>query len=168
MAAFSEYLINESDSAEVYLYWDCKYILKSEVILPAEQIESWCYSCNMLVAAELIPSLAEIDARIRDLDNPDNIILKCFSRAALERERVELPIRHAWRALRQSPPRCLHCGSADIFAITGNDCIEPRFQIRFHVVAGGHASMCFEIVRRLSPEGMVVYSNDPEKNITFH
>jgi len=167
MASFREYLIDERERADVYLYWDCKYQLDGDELLSVERTEAWCYACKVTVASEKVPSLAELDARIAGLDNPDNLILKAFGRAALERERAELPIRRAWRAARQSAARCLECGSTDIFPLADDDCVEPRHNKRFRTTSGGHASMCFEIVRRLSTEGEVIYTDDPAKSIKF-
>jgi len=167
MASFTEYIINERDPADVYLHWDCNYQLDGDVSLSVEQTGAWCYHCSMVVAAEHVPSLAALDARIADLDDPNHILLVGFGRAALDRERVALPIRRSWRSGRQSPARCLECGSTDIFALDTDDCTEPRNNKRFRVTSGGHASMCWDIVRRLSPEGEVTFTDDPAKNIKF-
>lgn len=168
MAGFTEYLIDETTPADAYLHWDCNYVLDGGVLLLTEQVAAWCYSCSSIVGAEAIPSLDELDARICDLDNPDNLTLKAFGRGQLDQERIELPLRRSWRVSRESAARCLECGSTDIYPIVVNDCTEPRFRKRFRETGWGHASMCFEIVRRLSPEGLVIYTNDPAKRIKSH
>ena len=167
MASFTEYIINERDPADVYLHWDCKYQLDDGVSLSVEQTGAWCYDCSMVVAAEHVPSLAALDARIANLDDPNHILLVGIGRAALDRERIALPIRRSWRSRRESPARCLECGSTDIFALDANDCTEPRHNKRFRVTSSGHASMCWDIVRRLSPEGEVTFTDDPAINIKF-
>lgn len=165
MAGFSEYLIGDNEFADVYRYSDCHYRLDGGALLRTEQTDAWCYSCSRIIAAESLPSLDELDRRIRDLDNPDNLILKVFGRAELARERTELPTRLAWRAARQSGPRCLECGSTSVYPLLGDDCTEPRFQKRFRRTSGGFASMAFEVIRHLSPEGLVIFTNDPARAI---
>ena len=70
------------------------------------QMVAWCRDCRAFVAAEAMPTLAEIDQVLQ------------ASRDA--KELAEWQLVRRWRLLRTSPSRCLACFSSEIDAVPKN------------------------------------------------
>jgi hypothetical protein len=90
---------------------------------------AWCCNCSDFVDAEWIPSLAELRSELVELNDPKSSRTSWFTFAVppfdkppfIERSaqlhakaKDEAAKRIEWRALRQSAPRCLICGTTDI------------------------------------------------------
>jgi len=114
--------------AELWLgHRDRSYIMADGGYCPVFQQVAWCWECRTFVAAEQLRDLSEIDADeaqarkehgwFQDtLRGPNDVqpwliknteFLFAEQLAGYARQR-------AWRRSRQSPPRCLECGSTRI------------------------------------------------------
>ena len=160
MAFFWDYIIDENWRAGVTIYGDCCYVLNDATLLTTLQAPSWCRCCRNVVAGEVVPSIEEIEREIRELNDPNDKIHQCFSRMMIKRMLADARLRLQWRPKRRSDPRCLKCQSTDIVNISGDIVIDPVSGTRMRLVAGGHASMAYEIRRRLTPEGFVLESDN--------
>lgn len=160
MAAFSKYKIDEDWETEVYLYWNCKYVLEDRNFLETLQKESWCRCCGTIVAGEFIPSMQEIENEIRRVTDPNDKIHKVFGRGTIDRILADARIRLQWRPTRNSPPRCLDCQSTDIINIPAENFVDPVSGTKFRLLSCGHASMATETRRRLTPEGLLFEKDD--------
>jgi hypothetical protein len=87
---------------------------------------AWCRRCRELTEGESIESLKEIDRQLADLDDPSSTLYRMTARGVLheltgggeEYRQQTIERTHArrrWREARQSPPRCIACGTTDIF-----------------------------------------------------
>jgi hypothetical protein len=90
---------------------------------------AWCNGCNSFVDAEWIPSLAEIENELAELNDPTSFRASVFTSTeppfdkSPYRERSarlyaeakdEARKRIDWRRQRQASAKCLYCGSVDI------------------------------------------------------
>jgi len=94
----------------------------------------WCRRCIEITHGEEIETLEEINQQLADLRNPRSELYQFLARDFIheykdlgeaftrmhseERER-----RRYWRERRVSPPRCIHCGSPDIFVFPINQSV---------------------------------------------
>jgi hypothetical protein len=104
------------------------YILPNGAAIRLYEQPAWCRDCQRFVRAEHLPALADIDAQMTKYQGKAaetrrhlagwlyRFRLKC--RRQLRRELsvyeeavAEEEMRRLWRQMRQSPPRCLECGS---------------------------------------------------------
>ena len=98
------------------------YELSNQINLPLRVESAWCFDCDELVDAEDIRSLEYFQNRIIKLqkDGYDDYwlgvlnYLKKDPRVEKEKEIRELSLFIEWRAKRDSPDRCLYCGSTTI------------------------------------------------------
>jgi hypothetical protein len=83
-------------------------------------------ACKRVVWAEVIPPLAELQERLDRAERREQSMIDCLAPlvtgdTSLD-ELVALQIKDLrqlvdWRARRQSPPRCLECGSTNFMAM---------------------------------------------------
>ncbi|MCA9625240.1 MAG: hypothetical protein KC731_39730 [Myxococcales bacterium] len=83
---------------------------------------AWCAACKALVYAEHLPSVDELNARwsihklgidaVREHFNVENLDDDLLA-ASMAARRRDLDVRLPWRRARQSPAKCLSCGSSD-------------------------------------------------------
>lgn len=79
------------------------YLLPDQTTLTIPFVVAWCNGCQEITHAEEMPSLSEIQLRLK---------------APLATwERAELAILEKWRPHRRSLPKCLRCGSVDFATI---------------------------------------------------
>lgn len=87
---------------------------------------AWCRRCGKLSDGESIESLEQIDRELADLHDPCSELHRVTARGALHQllgggdEFLRKMIEHKrkrrlWREGRVSPPRCIACGTTDIF-----------------------------------------------------
>jgi hypothetical protein len=92
-----------------------EYRLADGTKLPILQQPAWCPACGRFVIAEWVPSTEELEEEISKFRSADRDTLQMWafvSNEASVGERIaELTRRIEWRRARQSPPRCLECGS---------------------------------------------------------
>ena len=110
---------------------------------------AWCSSCSCGVEAERVRTLMEIQSDldaliakepemlegVKDTMQPDETI-----ESALERAVLHLTQRRDWRKSRQSPPKCLECGSMEITPFLKRDHYELKdgdFETVEHSGCGG-------------------------------
>lgn len=168
MAAFSEFIVNDDWKADVVLYWDSSYVLDNGELLPIKQIESWCRTCRNVVAGELVPTIDDIHSEIAMLSDPSDKIHRCFGRSTIDKCLANEKLRLQWRATRISPPHCLDCFSTNIANILTDNFVDVESKTKIHRVTGGHASMNHEVFRRLTPEGILIATDDPLHAMKFH
>ena len=86
----------------------------------------WCRRCGQVTHGEKIETLEQIDREIADLQDPGTYAHQMWTEGVVnetlgggdERRQSyieEVRKRRWWRAGRSSPPKCIRCGSADIF-----------------------------------------------------
>ncbi|WP_145377664.1 hypothetical protein [Symmachiella dynata] len=92
--------------------------------------------------AEWVQSLAELEAELKELLDPDEENMRKFAfigtpindLIAETRKRIE------WRQHRRSPAKCLHCGSTDIIVLPNTEeFAHPKTGERVVVVGRGFA-----------------------------
>jgi hypothetical protein len=102
--------------------------------LDMETTPAWCYQCNGISEGEEIMTLEEIDQKLADLGDPASELYRFTMRNLFEgikgledlqgpqrRDEFRLQLitearrRRAWRETRSSPPKCIRCGSTNIF-----------------------------------------------------
>jgi hypothetical protein len=77
-----------------------------------EQTLAWCRACRRAVEAERLPPVSEFDEQIAEVSS--GIDWLATTGRTAEEERLRLQGHRKWRLARQSPPKCLECGSASI------------------------------------------------------
>ena len=101
----------------------CSYKLEDGTTVNIERTFAWCSGCTEVVWAESILSLEELRGEREGLDNPSDETIDYLTSLAgrystfeeeLERSISFLDERIRWRESRESPPRCLSCGSTEI------------------------------------------------------
>jgi hypothetical protein len=159
MASFENIAVDQSPPHDVYFETDVMYVLDDGQLLPVRQCAAWCRGCDTLVSAEYIPSVAELELLVTELDRPGNKYLAAFGRSNVDEMRREVMLRIIWRHSRISSAKCLDCGMTDIFPILEDACTDPVTGRRFRKCGWGFAQMAFHEFIRLSPEGMILSSN---------
>ncbi|MCA9093556.1 MAG: hypothetical protein KDA68_08730 [Planctomycetaceae bacterium] len=106
------------------------YSLEDGAQIRLKQADYFCPTCNGFVVGELIESVAEIENEIDQIQNhPDSVErLMAEWSGDISGRIAELRLRIEWRRKRQSPPKCLHCGSSEILPI-------PREEEFYHPVS---------------------------------
>jgi hypothetical protein len=124
------------------------------------QQSAWCPVCKRFVVAEEVPSIASLEeeiARYRSAD-PDTLLTWAFvSDGAPVAERVAELLRYIeWRKRRQSPPRCLECGSVDPVPVPmSGEFAHPNTGERVVVGSSGFADTA-PWFADFSPEGLQI------------
>jgi hypothetical protein len=96
--------------------------------LDLDSVPVWCHRCAKITHGESLPSLDEIDQQIHDLHDPASdlyhmtrhgVLDEFFGKGQelLQEQLAKLQRRRQWRATRKSPPKCIHCGSAEIIEL---------------------------------------------------
>ncbi len=95
--------------------------------LDLHSVPVWCHRCGTITHGEKLATVEEIDAEISDLSDPSSELYGMTQNTLLaelghgdefRRERIaELQRRRRWREARQSPPKCIHCGTTEILAL---------------------------------------------------
>ncbi len=160
---FIEYRREAAEQSEFVAYSAfLDYRLPDGSTLGVDQQPAWCRGCGQFVLAERLPEVAELDELLAAVKarEPETVRrLTVFGRSA-EDEVAELTRRIAWRRGRQSPARCLHCGSGQIVALpSGGEFAHPATGERVTVVGSGFASMA-RWVAEFSSEGIKLGSQD--------
>lgn len=124
--------LRDEQGQTVASFWtgpERSYVLPDGSRCTVPQTAAWCRDCESFVAAEEVPPLEYIDQRLAALRAgphafaawarasgepvPEHVVSGGWPRyqawAQNHWERVR-----AWRALRQSPPRCLQCFTTNI------------------------------------------------------
>jgi hypothetical protein len=153
--------------------WPRWYLLADGTYLTLFAQLAWCADCRHLGAAEDIPDLRALEARLgqwqsKSPDDPEitTLVFPGYSAEQYLRARIEIAGRHiAWRHRRSSPARCLQCGATSVvFFNTRDDLSEmiphPDCGGNFKLTAHFHASPAVEYV--YDPEGTLIASPTPE------
>lgn len=159
------------------------YEFTEQVTLTIQRVAAWCPRCQGVAWSEMIPPLADINLRISEFERRDQTALDAVlpfvsrhsSLADLVASRLDdLRRRAAWVRGRQSPPRCLECGSTEIIPMTsGQTCSgNPKWTLSPHPNCGGTLTVLTEPILVLSrlwirytPEGNIIakYEMSPSK-----
>ena len=92
----------------------------------------WCRQCATIRDGERIESLEDIDRQIKDLNDPASELYRMTANSVLQEltgrgeefrlEQIEkLKRRRRWREARTSPPKCISCGSTDLYVFPVNE-----------------------------------------------
>ena len=95
--------------------------------LDVHSVPVWCQRCGTIAHGEDLSTVDEIDKQIRDLNDPSSELYRMTQNSLLEelgqgdavrRDRLaELQRRRRWREARNSPPKCIHCGTTEILVL---------------------------------------------------
>jgi hypothetical protein len=119
------YHISVSD-AEVVLSSSCDnyYILAPGELLVMQPSPAWCGECKQFTEAEWFDTVEAYDQMIKRAayyaDRPGLIQPEDHSLLYLVGRLPDLRRRRTWRAARQSPPKCIQCGSSDVVILDRN------------------------------------------------
>jgi hypothetical protein len=105
-----------------------RYLLSGGSLIDMLTDPVWCQECKIVTEGETIPTLADLDEKIKQRERlgaeirVDAIFEKRFDRnnppdRPQQIELADLHLRRNWRLSRKSPPRCLRCGSTNIIAL---------------------------------------------------
>lgn len=154
MPYFVEIQIGDGPLVDVVFLDRCAYILADGSRLDVSQQEAFCRNCRKAVIAEAVPSVSEIEARVRDLQDPAGRFRAAFDAVLIDGFLHEEIARHKWRQLRQSPPRCLSCGQTDILAIDADEVYDTVLSVHIKRRSTGHTSCTNTSERLLTSEGL--------------
>jgi hypothetical protein len=127
---------------------DNYYVLSNRELLELRPWPAWCAACGRFVEAEQFHSIEWYDGQIRVAEHyasrpglipPDHNDLYLNVR-----QLPDLRRRRAWRATRQSPPKCIGCGSVAVTILWGN---AETFDVP------GLGRVALRVVGRCSSEG---------------
>src|SRR5687768_16458955 len=119
MAYFDEFRV-EGEAKEHFVAFFSKlnYRFDDGSTLKIEQEAAWCEGCQKFVCVECVPSAEVLAERIQALLDPSDMTSFLYPTPdAIEKALDELWVRLTWRLTRESPARCLRCGSTDIEAV---------------------------------------------------
>lgn len=116
MAWFTEFRVDdETEPYMICFFSTLNYCLPDKSMLPVEQEVAWCKGCRSFGSAEAIPSIEELHARVQELQTPTQKLLFLYGTKEVMNGAIdELRTRLSWRTARESPARCLACGSTAI------------------------------------------------------
>ena len=114
----------------------------------------WCPRCGEFTDGEVIAGLAEIDHLLAELRDPSSET----SRGLHDRQGAveQMESRRRWLIGRESPPKCLTCGSAEIVVLPEGETVRnPTGPGWVAVTVTGHCSTSFNN-RYYTPEGDLI------------
>jgi hypothetical protein len=88
------------------------YVLEDGARLYVIVCRAWCSSCGDVVEAEHLHTLETIDRELRAIDSCAHM----FDPKSVAEVREQFLLRRGIALRRKSPPRCLCCGSTEIYA----------------------------------------------------
>ena len=154
MPYFVEIQVGDGPLVDVVFLDHCEYVLADGSRLEVSQQEAFCRNCRTAVIAEAVPSISEIEARARDLQDPAGRFRKALDAVSIDQLLREEIARHKWRQLRQSLPRCLSCGQTDILAIDADEVYDSVLSVHIRRKSTGHMSCTTLSERLLTSEGL--------------
>jgi hypothetical protein len=103
---------------------DNYYVLSRGELLELHPWPAWCAACGRFTEAEQFEATAWYDEQIRTAEHytnrPGLIPPDQYALNLLVRQLPDMRRRRAWRATRQSPPKCIHCGSVAVTVLWGD------------------------------------------------
>lgn len=144
-SSFIRYSYLESDLPDEWLFYPAylEYILDDGSRLGVAQEDYFCRACNRFVAGERIESVAELEFLLEQIENNPESRHRKFAEyiGDLPKQISDLQARINWRKKRQSPPKCLHCGSTDILPVPEDEEFDhPATGLRMKAAGQGFAS----------------------------
>ena len=115
----------------------------------------WCHNCGKIAHGEMIETLEEMNQQLADLRNPRSELYRFLAKdftheykdlgeAFTRMHGEERERRRRWRTGRVSPPRCLRCGSTNIFVFPINQSVSnPAGPGTVEVIIRGMCSTYF-------------------------
>jgi hypothetical protein len=106
-----------SDRVEIfYGSANLYYRLTNGTRMRLDAIPVWCHPCGGIREGERIETLGEIDRQLAKLQGPAELMdLRLRKSRSLRRRLISDAVqRRLWRVSRQSPGRCLSCGSTNV------------------------------------------------------
>lgn len=155
------------------------YRLPDGARLHVRQTAAWCQVCHRFTLAELIESVAELEAELPGLIiRKDQLLEEAHGQSSvsedlrsigfdldwIQREIAEVPRRIAWRRNRQGPAKCLRCGSTNLSWFDdprGGDPFTHPLNDESVISSNGFAST-EEWHAEFTPEGQLLWSDNRE------
>lgn len=164
---FTQYSFPDTGSPDTVALYSAflDYRLPDGSLLHVRQQECWCPNCDCFLMAEEVPTLAELEAELVRLMNPDEELRQvvAFLEVPIEKRIEDARRRIEWRRTRKAPPKCLHCGSSNITILPHLDESQefnhPKTGERV-VVAGRGFSDDAPWHAEFTPEGDIITSDD--------
>lgn len=135
------------------------YHLQDGSEINVERDLGWCYDCDSFKTVEELPKLEAISSKLESLktellgyitDEAGNGLAEDKQRKIhrLEDKFMKTKLVYNWRESRESPPKCLTCGSTDIENIdTGVEIDDKRTLNFIHPKCGGELSVIMSDTR---------------------
>ncbi|TWT63310.1 hypothetical protein [Rubinisphaera italica] len=130
--------------------------------LAVNQADYYCPNCNHFVVGERIETVSALEQEINDIENAPQSRRRMLAEVIgnIPQQIAELHIRIKWRKNRRSPPKCLHCGCADILLIPDRkEFNHPETGKRMKRSGNGFASTA-EWFATYTPEGDQIESSN--------
>lgn len=137
------------------------YLLDDGTTLGIVQSDYYCQACDRFVVGEHIETIAELENRINEIKNDPQSDARRFAEfiGNIPRQIAELHVRINWRKQRQSPPKCLECGTMEILPIPNQEeFAHPATGQRMKVKEHGFASAA-RWQATFTPEGDLIESS---------
>jgi hypothetical protein len=178
---FIKYEFPDSDREPDFVLFSAHlyYRLPDGERLHVRQTAAWCQSCGKFTLVEYIESVAELEAELPGLIvRKDQLLEEAHGQSSVsedlrsigfdldwtERAIAEVPVRIAWRRKRQSPPKCLHCGTSNLLEIDdpcgGDPFTHPHNGER--VISSNGFASTEEWHAEFTPEGELLWSDHRE------
>ena len=160
---YTQYSYPDDDTPDEYAVYSAflDYILLDGSRLHVNQTDCYCSHCQRIDMAEHIETLEQLQNRIEKLRLPDSDERKmAVFIGSIPDQIVELNRRIEWRRTRQSPAKCLHCGSTEIILLPNDDEFShPATGARMTVIGRGFMSTA-EWHATYTPEGDAIESSE--------
>lgn len=173
---YDQYAFPDSGSPkqEVIFSAYLHYQLPEDSLLFVHQNPCWCFACDRFQVGKRIEALEKLESditRLRrgDLDperySDSEVDFEFFLTYYLGHEPIaekiaELSTRIEWRRQRQSPPKCLVCGStriANVGRLPGEEFTHPKTGERVIIAESGMMSVAAWHAK-YTPEGDMLFS----------
>ena len=117
------YTIDGGDRSGALVPDRVEYRLPDGYMLPVLTQDGFCRTCSSLRGVELI---YDLDTESCLYTNEDRLAVRALKRGNPNYDRAYVAMRrYEWRQARQSDPRCVICGSQDVFMLVGKRCSDP-------------------------------------------
>lgn len=165
---------DDGSQQELLLLSTGYYVFPSGAVIRLYEQPAWCRCCEKFVRAEHLSPLEDIDAQMTKYRAKAattrrqlagwlyRLGLKCPQQlrhelSVWEEAVAEEEMRREWRLRRESPPRCLQCGSTALdLPPSDEEYPHPSGRGRVRVMITSHVSLAFDANEYYSAEGVRV------------
>lgn len=144
-SSFIRYSYLENDLPDEWLFYSAylEYVLDDGSRTGVAQADYFCPACHRFVAGESLETVEELESLLDQIDNNPESRHRKFAEyiGDIPKKISDLQARINWRKKRQSPPKCLHCGSIDIVPVPDDEEFDhPVTGLRMKIAGQGFAS----------------------------